>query len=230
LVRLFVWPKIAPARGTSTTKTNISDSQKDCRRGITAGKVALSPAVGFPVGGGDAGDGLEGAEEGTFAGEAGGFAHGRRWGDFYEVELPRLVRYAEQQERMISPEGTYPVLGRSMGYRFGALHVLSLVALLEKLPSSINPAQVRCALTAVIRRQMVKETFDKDGWLTLGFCGHQPGVAEDYVSTGSAYLCTFVYAALGLPADNPFWTAPAEKWSSQRVWSGLPIERDHSIR
>ena len=38
--------------------------------------------------------------------------------DFYDVQLQRLIRYADQQEKMISPEGTYPVLGRSMGYRF----------------------------------------------------------------------------------------------------------------
>ena len=156
--------------------------------------------------------------------------HGKKWGDFYDVELPRLVRYAEQQERLISPEGTYPVLGRSSGYRFGSFQVLSQVCLLEKLPLYIEPAQVRCALTAVLRNQLVDESFDKDGWLTLGFCGHQPGVADNYVSTGSAYLCTFMFLPLGLPADNQFWAAPAADWSSKRTWKGLPIRDDHAIR
>ena len=156
-------------------------------------------------------------------------AHGKKWGEFHDIELPRIIRYAEQQERLISPEGTYPVLGRSSGYRFGCFQVLSQVALLEKLPLHIEPAQVRCALTAVIRNQLAPGSFDENGWITLGFAGHQPGVADDYVTTGSAYLCTFIYLALGLPADNPFWTDPASLWSSQRTWRGLSVRDDHDL-
>lgn len=150
--------------------------------------------------------------------------------NFYDIQLERFVRFAEQQEKLISPEGAYPVLGRSMGYRFGAFQALSQVALMRKLPLYIEPAQVRCALTAVIRRQLVEESFDKDGWLTLGFCGHQPEMADGYVSTGSAYLCTFVFLPLGLPADDAFWSAPAAEWSSKRVWSGKSMRRDGALR
>ena len=157
-------------------------------------------------------------------------AHGQKWGDFYEVELPRIVRYADQQEKLISPEGTYPVLGRSSGYRFGCFQVLSQVSLIEQLPKHINPAQVRCALTAVMKRQLVPETFDENGWLTLGLCGHQPSIADNYVSTGSCYLCTFIFLPLGLPSNNEFWTSPAAQWSSQKAWSGQPVVADHSIR
>lgn len=156
--------------------------------------------------------------------------HGKPWGDFYDVELPRLVRFAEQQEKLISPEGTYPLLGRSSGYRFGSFQILAQVSLMECLPEGIDPAQVRCALTAVMKRQLAKGTFDKDGWLTLGWCGHQPGIAESYVSTGSAYLCTFIFLPLGLPADNPFWSAQAAQWSSQKAWNGQPLKTDHAIR
>ena len=157
-------------------------------------------------------------------------AHGQKWGDFYEVELPRIVRYSDQQEKLISPEGTYPVLGRSSGYRFGCFQVLSQVSLIEQLPKHINPAQVRCALTAVMKRQLVPETFDENGWLTLGLCGHQPSIADNYVSTGSCYLCTFIFLPLGLPSNNEFWTSPAAQWSSQKAWSGQPVVADHSIR
>ena len=157
-------------------------------------------------------------------------AHGLDSTRFYDTELRRFIRFAEQQEKLISPEGTYPVLGRSMGYRFGAFQALAQVSLMKKLPLYIEPAQVRCALTAVIKRQLVPETFDKDGWLTLGFCGHQPGMADGYVSTGSAYLCTFVFLPLGLPADDPFWSAPAAEWSSKRLWEGKSMRRDGAIR
>lgn len=157
-------------------------------------------------------------------------AHGKKWGEFHDVELPRIIRHADQQEKLISPEGTYPILGRSSGYRFGCFQVLSQVSLLEKLPKHIEPAQVRCALTAVMKRTLVPATFDKDGWLTLGLAGHQPGIADTYVSTGSNYLCTFIFLPLGLPADNAFWTAPAAEWSSRKAWSGKPVLADHSIR
>ena len=151
--------------------------------------------------------------------------------DFYDVQLKRLVRYADQQEKLISPEGTYPVLGRSMGYRFGAFQVLAQVSLMKQLPQHIKPAQVRCALTAVMKRQLTYDTFDKDGWLTLGFCGHQPEIADRYVSTGSAYLCTFIFLPLGLDAADEFWSAAPADWSSKRIWSGSrDILKDGAMR
>lgn len=107
--------------------------------------------------------------------------------------MKRFIRFAEQLERMIGPDGTYPPVGRSIAYRLGAFQALAQVALMKKLPKNIKPAQVRCALTQVMKRQLVKGTFDKDGWLTLGFCGHQPRLAEKYVSTGSLYMCTLAF-------------------------------------
>ena len=44
--------------------------------------------------------------------------------EFGEV-LSRAQRYAAIQERLISPEGTYPPIGRSLAYRFGAFQLLS---------------------------------------------------------------------------------------------------------
>ena len=44
------------------------------------------------------------------------------------------------------------------------------------------------APSAVIRRTIeAPGTFDTQGWLTIGFCGHQPRVGEYYISTGSVY-------------------------------------------
>lgn len=150
-------------------------------------------------------------------------------GEMYEEELVRFRRYAVQLEKMISPEGSFPVLGRSMAYRFGAFHALSQAVLIGQLPESLKPGQVRAALTAVIRRQMVPETFDDRGWLTLGFCGHQPGVAETYISTGSLYLCSAVFLPLGLPESHPFWSSEASAWSSCQAWGGSPIKADKAI-
>lgn len=146
--------------------------------------------------------------------------HGRGEPDFLAQERQRFTRYAEQQERMISPDGAYPVVGRSIAYRFGTFHVLSQAALCGLLPPAVTPAQVRCGLTTVIRRHMaVRGNFDRQGWLTLGFAGHQPGIAERYISTGSLYLCSVVFTALGLPASDVFWTAPSAEWTGRKIWS-----------
>jgi hypothetical protein len=63
-------------------------------------------------------------------------------------------RYAVIQERMINTDGTFPVVGRSIVYRGGAFHHLADMALREKLPASLKPAQVRGALTAVIDKTL----------------------------------------------------------------------------
>jgi hypothetical protein len=91
-------------------------------------------------------------------------------------------------------------------------------------------AQVRGALTAVIRRTIdAADTFDANGWLRIGFCGHQPGIGETYISTGSLYLCAVGLLPLGLPASDEFWSAPAEPWTSAKAWSGKPFPIDHAL-
>ena len=148
----------------------------------------------------------------------------------YTTELQRARRYAEIQERLIAPDGTFPSIGRSTTYRFGAFHALAQIALMRELPEHVRPAQVRCALTAVIRKMVdAPDTFDNRGWLRIGFCGHQPSLAENYISTGSLYLCSTAFLPLGLPPNDPFWSAPATRWTSQRIWSGESLPSDHAV-
>jgi hypothetical protein len=142
----------------------------------------------------------------------------------------RARRYAAVQERLIAPDGSFPAIGRSIAYRVGALQLLAQVALRRALPDGVSPAQVRGALTAVVRRSMeAPGTFDASGWLQIGFCGHQPGVGETYISTGSLYLCATGLLPLGLPASDPFWADPAQPWTSVLAWSGKPFPIDRAI-
>lgn len=158
------------------------------------------------------------------------FAADAEWGPFASVVMKRAQRYAAIQERQISPEGSYPMIGRSSAYRFGAFHALAQIALQKKLPKGVKPAQVRCAMTAVLRRQVgAKGTFDASGWLTIGFAGHQPDLAEGYVSTGSLYLCANALLPLGLPATDEFWSAPDAPWTQAKAWSGVDMPADHAI-
>ncbi len=142
----------------------------------------------------------------------------------------RAKRYAAVQERQIAPDGSFAPIGRSIAYRCGAFHLLAQSALRHALPEGVSPGQVRSALTAVIRRTIdAPATFDANGWLTIGLCGHQPGIGETYISTGSLYLCAVALLPLGLPASDPFWSAAAEPWTAARAWSGKPFQIDKAL-
>ena len=154
----------------------------------------------------------------------------KSWESFLSPILARSQRYAAIQERLIAPDASYPAIGRSLAYRFGAFHLLALMAQRKQLPDTVKPEQVRAALTAVIRRMIeAPGTFDPHDWLTIGFCGHQPSVGESYISTGSLYLCSVGLLPLGLPGSDPFWSSPPQLWTSQKIWSGQDIPADHAL-
>ncbi len=148
-----------------------------------------------------------------------------------EAVLTRSRRYAALLERQIAPDGSFPPVGRSLSYRSAAFQTLAQMALLNQLPDELPPAQVRCALTAMLRRCFSPpDTFDADGWLTIGLCGHQPALGEAYISTGSLYLCTTGFLPLGLPESHPFWRDADQPYTAQRVWSGVDVPVDHALR
>lgn len=151
------------------------------------------------------------------------------WAKLRGPILARARRYAAILEMSVSPEGTYPPIGRSITYRFGVFHLLAQTALSGELPSDITPAQVRGALTAVIRRTMGFDNFTADGWLKIGVCGSQPGLGETYISTGSLYLCTAGLLPLGLTPADPFWSDPDAPWTAQKFWSGGDLPADHAL-
>jgi hypothetical protein len=152
------------------------------------------------------------------------------WKELSGRVAKRAQRYAAVLERLIAPDGSFPPIGRSIAYRFGALQVLAQMALRRSLPEGVSATQVRGALTAAIRRSIeAPGTFDADGWLRIGFCGHQPGVGERYISTGSLYLCSVGLLPLGLGPADDFWSAPPMPWTSVRAWSGQPFPIDHAL-
>lgn len=141
----------------------------------------------------------------------------------------RSERYAIIQERLINTDGTYPATGRSIVYRGGAFHHLADMAWRKVLPKQLSPEQVRCALTAVIRKTLESPTTYKNGWLTIGLYGAQPDLGDFYNNQGSPYICSNIFLPLGLPASDPFWSNPAAKWSAQKIWSGEDFANDHSV-
>ncbi len=150
-----------------------------------------------------------------------------------KLAIQRMQRYNTVMERLVSPEGTYPGYGRSLVYRMGAFQTLAMAAWRFGMPKNISNGQVRSAITAVMKNMFkVDGNFDDKGFLRLGFVGHQPNLANSYTDNGSLYMTSLVFMPLGLPADAPFWTAPAEPWTSQKAWSGksFPIDGHVSLK
>ncbi|MDR1023069.1 MAG: DUF2264 domain-containing protein [Prevotellaceae bacterium] len=148
-----------------------------------------------------------------------------------EVARKRMQRYGIILERLISPEGSFPAFGRSMTYRLGVFQPLALLAWKELLPAELPEGQVRAALTAVMERMFSMDgNFNAGSFLQLGFAGHQPGLADWYTNNGSLYLTSEVFLPLGLPANHPFWTSPAQDWTAKKAWSGAAFLKDHAIR
>lgn len=149
----------------------------------------------------------------------------------YDRALRRARKHSLILERLISPEGTFPVFGRSIPYRMATMQPLALMAWYNELPEGVSRAQVRCALTAVMRRMFDDgSNFNAGGFLTIGFKGNQPDIADTYTNNGSLYMTSLAFLPLGLPATDPFWTDACQDWTSKRAWEGKTFPKDHKWR
>ena len=143
--------------------------------------------------------------------------------------LKRMQRFGMILERFVSPEGTFPVFGRSITYRTGVLQPLALLSLRGWLPKELPAGQVRAAMTAVIQRMFGdNRNFNAEGYLTLGFNGSQPNISDWYTNNGSLYLASLAFLPLGLPTDAPFWTDAPQPWTSKKAWGGEDFPKDHA--
>lgn len=142
----------------------------------------------------------------------------------------RMQRYGECLERMIGPEGAYPPIGRSLTYRTAVFQPLALLALHKKLPSSLPEGQVRAATLAAQRLIFSAPTnFNEQGYLTIGFAGHQPSLGDWYSNAGSMYIAASSLLALGLPSDDSYWTVPAQPWTTRRAYTGAVFPKDYYL-
>ena len=152
----------------------------------------------------------------------------------------RMQKWSVILERFISPEGTFPIIGRSIPYRMAVLQPLAQLAWRKQLPQELSEGQVRSAITAVANRMFYGQTqnpsknasplsknYNEGGFLTIGFVGPHPNVADWYTNNGSLYMTSLAFMALGLPETDSFWTAPYEKWTSKKAWEGDDFPKDH---
>jgi len=69
----------------------------------------------------------------------------------------------------------------------------------------------------------------KGGFLTIGFAGHNPALGDWYSNNGSMYITTEGFLALGLPASDSYWTAPAQAWTQKLAFGGQPFQKDYAV-
>jgi hypothetical protein len=149
----------------------------------------------------------------------------------YKIQIARLKRFTEIQERSISSTGEFAPNGRTLVCRMGAFHALSQASLMGYLSPHLTPGQVRSAMTAVLNTTLKNPAnFSDEGFLNVGFAGKQYDFADPYVSGGTAYHCLTFFTALGLKPSNKFWTQPYTEWTSLKAYSGKEFLADHSLK
>ena len=117
-----------------------------------------------------------------------------------------------------------------------------MLAWQKRLPEQLSNGQVRAMLTAVMKRMYKGDlqqlfgqkpdadaptNFNQGGFLTIGFVGSHPNVADIYTNNGSLYMTSLAFLPLGLPADDPFWTDEPQPWTSKKAWEGQDFPKDH---
>ena len=149
----------------------------------------------------------------------------------YDKIMKRTQRFAVILERLISPEGTFPLVGRSITYRTAFLQPLAYLAWKESLPGCLPVGQVRSAMNAVINNLFERnQNYNDNGFLCLGFNGHQREITNKYTNNGSLYMASLAFLPLGLPEENSFWTEPEQEWTNKRGWTGKAFERDDAYK
>lgn len=142
----------------------------------------------------------------------------------------RMQRFSEHLERFVSPEGTFPMFGRSLTYRTAAFQPLALLALRKQLPKSLPEGQVRAAMRAVHERIFTAPSnFTKGGFLTIGFVGAQPELGDWYSNNGSMYITSESFLPLGLPASDSYWTSASQDWTQKKAFAGQKFPKDYHV-
>ena len=151
--------------------------------------------------------------------------------ELHAQALKRMQRYSEHLERFVSPEGSFPPIGRSLTYRTAAFQPLALLAWRKQLPASLPEGQVRAAMHAVHKAIWSDPgNFTRDGYLTIGFVGHQPQLGDWYSNNGSMYIASASFLPLGLPETDSYWTAPAQAWTQKKAFAGQPFAKDYPVK
>jgi len=141
---------------------------------------------------------------------------GARYPQWNEKFRARIKVFLQRTPYFFAANGSHPLMGRSLIYRWAVLSPLVMGYREGLWPHS--PGLLR----AIVRRQLeyhwslgcydvekgkLRESFSRDGTTVT---------REPYVDNGHPYWTMLGFVFLGIKADDPFWTAPEEP---------LPVEK-----
>jgi hypothetical protein len=136
---------------------------------------------------------------------------------------PRIARVVERRFRtylratvpLLAADGSRPLMGRSLGYRFAAAAPVALAALLRV--DALDAGLARRIASGIVRHDIEAGAIDPDtGWLRRGIAGERPDVCERYMSRGAVAWAAHALVALGVPSGDPFWRARERRLPAER--------------
>ena len=131
----------------------------------------------------------------------------------------RVAELTVQMPYFVSGDGSAPIFGRSMIYRFAYLAPIVLGHYLGALDLPVGLLRTTCNKT--MRFFADQEIITDEGFLGLGFVAPNESILEHYSCGGSPYWAAKAFNALMIPEDDPFWNAEEEP---------APIDRgDYSV-
>jgi hypothetical protein len=147
---------------------------------------------------------------------------GRKYPEIAERFQGRLRLFLEKTPYFFSADGSHPLFGRSLIYRWAVL--LPLVAAYEQGLWPHSPGLLRRIVRLSLEYHSRTGSYDgAAGKLRETYSAQgTAGLREFYVDNGHPYWCMPAFSYLALPRTDPFWTAPEEP---------LPVERgDYLLR
>jgi hypothetical protein len=120
----------------------------------------------------------------------------------------RVALLAEQMPYFIAADGSAPIFGRSMIYRFAYLAPLVLGVSMGAV--EIPAGLLRTVCNATMRFFAEQPIMTDDGFLGMGYIKPNESILEHYSCGGSPYWAAKAFNALLIPAEDPFWTAAEE--------------------
>ncbi|HEY0944210.1 MAG TPA: DUF2264 domain-containing protein [Opitutaceae bacterium] len=138
---------------------------------------------------------------------AGDPARAQRWRDWARM-------FVNDYHHFFAASGEHPAFGRSMMYRFNAINVFGLAA--AEGCTDVPPGLLRRLCTRSLDFFLARPITQEQGCLAFGWTDHFNDLAESYSCAASPYWCAKGLAALLLPPDHAFWTAPEQPLAAEQ--------------
>ena len=145
---------------------------------------------------------------------------GHRYEKWDTIFKGRVRQFLQKMPYFFAPDGSFPLFGRSLPYRWAIVSPMLLGYEMKLWPHS--PGLLRKIVRTHIQWWWDIGAYDEQlGKLRESLTPHGTMAATDpYIDNGHPYWTMLSYTLFSIPKDDPFWTAPEEP---------LPVEKDDYV-